>query len=174
MGSASTVIGHYLIGLGSNRPHGRHGRPESVIRAAIEALAGDGLVVRRTSRTLRTPAMGPSDRDFANAAVLIESDLPPPAVLALLQRIEHDFGRRRYRRWGARVLDLDILAWVNGGWISRGLTIPHIGLATRDFALGPAIAVAAGWRHPRHNLTLRQLHGRLHKPRPVDRRPRTP
>jgi len=110
MGSASTVIGHYLIGLGSNQPHGRHGRPEGVIRAAIEALAGNGLVVRRTSRILRTPAMGPSDRDFANAAVLIESDLPPPALLALLQRIEHDFGRRRYRRWGARVLDLDILA----------------------------------------------------------------
>ncbi|PXA87425.1 2-amino-4-hydroxy-6-hydroxymethyldihydropteridine diphosphokinase [Nostoc sp. 3335mG] len=169
MGSAS-----YVIGLGSNRPHGRHGPPERVIRAAIVAMAADGLTVRRISRTLRTPAMGPSDRDFANAAVLVESHLPPPALLASLQRIERGFGRRRYRRWGARVLDLDILAWSGGDWVSRGLAIPHIGLGTRYFALGPAAEIAPGLRHPRHNRTLRQLHARLRKPHPVDRAPRTP
>jgi 2-amino-4-hydroxy-6-hydroxymethyldihydropteridine diphosphokinase len=174
MGSASHVIGQYVMGLGSNRCHGRHGPPERVIRAAIEALAKESLSVRRTSRILRTHAMGPSHRDFANAAVLIETDLPPPALLALLQRIERAFGRRRYRRWGARVLDLDILAWNQGGWSSRELTIPHPGLAIRDFALGPAAEIAPHWRHPRDHHTLRQLEGRLRKPRPVDRRPRTP
>jgi len=168
------VIGQYLIGLGSNRPHGRHGRPADVVRAAIEALGRQGLAIRRVSHVIRTPAMGPSDRDFANAAVLVESALAPPALLTLLQRVEHGFGRRRYRRWGARVLDLDILAWSGGGWVSRGLTIPHIGLATRDFALDPAAGIAPGWRHARHNLTLRQLRARLRKPRPVDHGPRTP
>jgi 2-amino-4-hydroxy-6-hydroxymethyldihydropteridine diphosphokinase len=174
MGSASHVIGQYVIGLGSNRPHGRHGRPAGVIRAAIAALAGEGLAVRRTSQILRTPAMGPSDRDFANAAVLVETDLPPPALLALLQRIEHGFGRRRYRRWGARVLDLDILAWSGGAWVSHGLTIPHAGLAIRDFALGPAAEIAPDWRYAARPLTFRQLQARLGKPRPVDREPRTP
>jgi 2-amino-4-hydroxy-6-hydroxymethyldihydropteridine diphosphokinase len=169
MGSAS-----YVIGLGSNRPHGRHGPPERVIRAAITALEAEGLTVRAVSRTLRTPAMGPSDRDFANAAVLIETDLPPPALLALLQRIERAFGRRRHRRWGARVLDLDILAWSGGAWASRGLIVPHVGLAQRDFALRPTIAIAPAWRHPRHGLTFRQLSARLRKPHPVDRRPHTP
>lgn len=174
MGSASYVMGQYLIGLGSNRPHGRHGPPRRVIPAAIDALAARGLAVRRTSRIIGTPAMGPSDRDFANAAVLVESDLPPPALLDLLQCIERDFGRRRYRRWGARVLDLDILAWSGGGWSGHRLTIPHSGLATRDFALGPAAAIAPGWRHPARNRTLRQLHAQLRKPRPVDRAARTP
>ena len=169
MGSAS-----YVIGLGSNRRHGRHGAPERVIRAAIEAMLAEGLVVRRVGLTILTPAMGPSDRDFANTALLIESDLPPTALLALLQRIERDFGRRRYRRWGARVLDLDILAWSGGRWSERRLTIPHPGLATRDFALGPAAAIAPGWRHPVHNRTLRQLHAQLRTPHPVDRARRTP
>lgn len=169
MGSAS-----YVIGLGSNRRHGRHGPPERVVRAAIAAIAAGGLVVRRVSRTIRTPAMGPSDRDFANAAVLVESDLAPPVLLALLQRIERDFGRRRYRRWGARVLDLDILAWSGGAWGTRSLAIPHSGLATRDFALRPAAAIAPGWRHPRLARTFRQLDARLTRRRPVDRRPRTP
>lgn len=170
MGSASHLIGQYLIGLGSNRPHGRHGPPERVIRAAIEALAAQGLAVRRISRTIRTPAMGPSDRDFANAAVLIESDLPPLALLDLLQRIERDFGRRRYRRWGARVLDLDILAWSGGAWSDRRLTIPHPGLAMRDFALGPAAEIAPHWRHPLRNRTLRQLAAQLRVARPEGHR----
>jgi len=169
MGSAS-----YVIGLGSNRAHGRHGRPAAVIRAAIAVLADAGLRVRRASRIIRTSAMGPSDRDFANAAVLVATDLPPPDLLALLQRVERDFGRRRHRRWGARVLDLDILAWSSGGWSSRRLTIPHPGLATRDFALGPATEIAPDWRHIERRLTFRQLQARLGKPRPVDRGPRTP
>jgi 2-amino-4-hydroxy-6-hydroxymethyldihydropteridine diphosphokinase len=174
MGSASHGIAHYVIGLGSNRPHGRHGRPERVVRAAIAALAAHGLAIRAESPVIRTRAMGPSDRDFANAAVRIGSDLPPPALLALLQRIEHGFGRRRYRRWGARVLDLDILAWSGGAWRDRRLTIPHAGLASRDFALRPAALVAPHWRHPGQHRTLRQLDARLRKPRPVDRSADTP
>ncbi|WP_454884040.1 2-amino-4-hydroxy-6-hydroxymethyldihydropteridine diphosphokinase [Sphingomonas oryzagri] len=169
MGSAS-----YVIGLGSNRRHGRHGAPERIVRAAVAAIAAEGLGVGGISRTIRTPAMGPSDRDFANAAVLVESDLPPPALLALLQRIERDFGRRRYRRWGARVLDLDILAWSGGAWATRSLTIPHIGLAARDFALRPAAELAPAWRHPDLGRTLRQLEARRIRRRPVDRGPHTP
>ena len=164
----------YVIGLGSNRLHGRHGRPDAVLRAATEAMATHGLVIRAVSRTHRTPALGPSDRDFANAAVLVESDLPPSALLVLLKRIEQGFGRRRSRRWGARVLDLDILAWSRGRYDARTLVIPHMALAIRSFALGPAAEIAPGWRHPRRNLTLRQLEHRLRRPRPVDRTPPTP
>jgi 2-amino-4-hydroxy-6-hydroxymethyldihydropteridine diphosphokinase len=163
MGSAS-----YVIGLGSNRPHGRHGRPEAVLGAAIHALATHGLAIRATSATRRTRALGPSDRDYANAAVRVESDLAPPALLALLKRIECAFGRRPSRRWGARVLDLDILAWSGGAYRARTLIIPHAALAERAFALGPAAEVAPGWRHPRRHITLRQLDHRLATRRAVD------
>jgi 2-amino-4-hydroxy-6-hydroxymethyldihydropteridine diphosphokinase len=167
MGSAS-----YVIGLGSNRPHGTHGRPPAILAAAIAALAAEGLTVTARSPTLRTPALGPSDRDFANAAVLVESDLAPPALLALLKRIERAFGRRPGQRWGARVLDLDILAWSGGAWPAgprhamRGqLSAPHLALPDRDFALAPAAGLAPRWRHPRLGVTLRQLEGRRRKAR---------
>ncbi|WBO23508.1 2-amino-4-hydroxy-6-hydroxymethyldihydropteridine diphosphokinase [Sphingomonas abietis] len=163
MGSAS-----YVIGLGSNRPHGRHGRPEAVLRAAIAAMADHGLAVRAVSATRRTRAMGPSDRDYANAAVRVASDLPPAALLVLLKRIERDFGRRPSRRWGARVLDLDILAWSGGRYRARTLQIPHAALTARAFALGPAAEVAPGWRHPGRHRTLRQLDHRLHRRQAVD------
>jgi 2-amino-4-hydroxy-6-hydroxymethyldihydropteridine diphosphokinase len=167
MGSAS-----YVIGLGSNRPHGTHGRPPAILAAAITAMATEGLSVVAASPTLRSPALGPSDRDFANAAVLVESDLSPTALLALLKRIERAFGRRRGQRWGARVLDLDILAWSGGAWppgprhATRGqLSVPHAALPVRDFALAPAARLAPHWRHPRLGATLRQLDGRRRRAR---------
>jgi 2-amino-4-hydroxy-6-hydroxymethyldihydropteridine diphosphokinase len=168
----------YVIGLGSNRPHGRHGRPRAILAAAIEALAAEGLAVRAVSPTIRTPAMGPSIRDFANAAVMVESDLPPPALLGLLKRIEQAFGRRPGQRWGARVLDLDILAWSEGAWPPRPrrappgrLAVPHVAMPLRAFALIPAAAIAARWYHPLAHRTFRQLEGQRHKASPVDRRP---
>ena len=173
MASASAST-NYVIGLGSNRPHGRYGRPEAVLRAAIEAMTARGLVVRAVSRTLRTRALGPSARDFANGAVLVASNLSPPALLALLKAIERAFGRGRGQRWGARVLDLDILAWSGGRHETRTLVIPHAALAIRGFALGPAAEVAPKWQHPRFHATLRQLDRRLRKPRPVDRASPTP
>lgn len=165
MGSTS-----FVIGLGSNRRHGRHGTPAAILSAAIAELERQGLRSIARSRTIRTPALGPSDRDFANAALWVESDLAPPDLLALLKRIEIRFGRRRGRRWGARVLDLDILAWSGGGWRSRPLTIPHAALAERAFALGPAAEIVPEWRHPHLGATFRQLEAKFRKGRPVDPR----
>ena len=135
----------YAIALGSNRPHGRHGRPGGVIGAAIARLDQDfGLF--DASSILLNPAHGGAGRDFANAVALIDSGLDPDAMLTALKAIERDFGRRPGRRWGARVLDLDILAWSGGRVRSHRLTIPHPRLAARAFAIGPLAAIAPDWR----------------------------
>jgi len=164
----------YVIGIGSNRRHGRHGAPGGVVVVAVAALAEAGLAIEAISHIRRTPALGPSDRDFANAAVRIASDCDPRALLGMLKRIERDFGRRRGRHWGARVLDLDILAWSDGRWTSATLTIPHRALAERRFALGPAAEIAPRWRHPTLGATLAQLEARLSRRRAVDRGRPTP
>ena len=135
----------YAIALGSNRPHGRHGRPAGVIGAAIARLDQDfGLF--DASPILLNPAQGGPGRDFANAVALVESNLVPHALLTALKAIEREFGRRPSRRWGTRVLDLDILAWSGGALRSRRLTIPHPRLAARAFAIGPLAAIAPEWR----------------------------
>jgi 2-amino-4-hydroxy-6-hydroxymethyldihydropteridine diphosphokinase len=155
------------VGLGSNRRHGRHGAPAGILAAAVDAIGAGPVEIVAMSDTLRTPALGPSDRDFANAAVMLRTPLDPPALLAYLKRIERAFGRRAGRRWGARVLDLDILAWSAGAWppaprraAPGGLAIPHRALAMRRFALAPAAALAPRWRHPWLRATLRQLEHR--------------
>ena len=149
----------YAIALGSNRPHGRHGRPAGVIAAAIARL-DQMFGLFDVSPLLLNPAQGGAGRDFANAVALIESDLEPQAMLTALKAIERDFGRRSGRRWGARVLDLDILAWSGGRIRSRRLTIPHPRLAARVFAIGPLATIAPHWRLI-GSLTARQLATRL-------------
>ena len=135
----------YAIGIGSNRPHGRHGRPTSVVAAAISEL-DRRFSLFDASPIVINPAAGGAGRDFANAVALIESSLEPHALLAALKALECDFGRRPGRRWGPRVLDLDILAWSGGRVMSRRLVIPHPLLAFRTFALGPLAAIAPDWR----------------------------
>ena len=70
----------YAIAIGSNRPHGRHGRPAGVVEAAIAELDQDfGLF--DASPIILNAAHGGAGRDFANAVALVESDLEPPEML---------------------------------------------------------------------------------------------
>ncbi len=149
----------YAIAIGSNRPHGCHGPPSGVVGAAIAELDRQ-FDLFDASPILLNPASGVAGRDFANAVALVESDLEPPALLNRLKAIERAFGRRPGRRWGPRVLDLDILAWESGRFRSRRLTIPHPALEERSFMLQPLAAIAPGLRL-RDGLTARHLAHRL-------------
>ena len=149
----------YAIAIGSNRPHGRFGRPPGVVEAAIARL-DDLFGLFDASPILLNRAHGLSGRDFANAVALVESDLAPPAMLARLKTIERDFGRRRGKRWGPRVLDLDSAFWSGGRWRSRHWEVPHKALNDRPFVVGPLAAVAPDWRIE-GALTARHLAHRL-------------
>ena len=154
----------YLIGLGSNR-RGRHGDPRAEVRAALDELGGTA------SPIVSSAPIGPSIRRYANAVAMIDSGLSPPDLLAHLKAIEARFGRRGGRRWGARVIDLDILLWSGGAWGSVELTVPHIALRERAFVLGPLAALVPDWRDPVSGLTVRQLHRRLTARRAAPSRP---
>ena len=160
----------YLVALGSNRRHALFGSPEQIVALAAEAI-GDNLgEVSALSPAIRTSPVGPSQRRFANAALVVESDLVPPDMLEGLQVIETAMGRiRRGRRWQARTLDLDIVLWNGGIWASDDLAIPHPMFRRRSFVLGPAAAIAPSWRDPVTGLTLRQLDARLSRRRSASR-----
>jgi len=152
----------YLLALGSNRPHGRYGRPQGVLDAAVIALVEQGIEMVRVSPILSTPPVGPSQRRYANGAAIIETTLRPLELLARLKTIERSFGRRSGgQRWAARVLDLDIVLWDDGAFAAPGLTIPHPLFRERLFVLQPAAAIAPDWRDPITGYTLRQLTARL-------------
>lgn len=158
----------YLIALGSNRRHPRHGAPEQVLRAALVALERAGIAVLALGPVIRSAPIGPSLRRYANSAVTVETSFDPPRLLAALKAIERDFGRRmRGQRWSSRVLDLDIVLWGGGCWSAPDLTVPHPLFRARDFVLIPALPIAGQWRDPITGLTLRQLAARLARPNPA-------
>ena len=134
----------------------------------MEELSAFGTVTAR-SPVIATPAMGAAQRRFANAALVLESDLDPPSLLAALTRTERAFGRRPGQRWGDRVLDCDIVLWSGGAWRTKTLAIPHPAFAQRRFVLDPACAIAPDWRTPPDGLSLAHYQARLTRPRPLPR-----
>lgn len=134
----------------------------------MEEVAALGMVAAR-SNVAQTAPLGPARRRFANAALLLETELDPSSLLAALKRMEQEFGRRSAQRWGDRVLDLDIILWSGGVWRSSGLAIPHPEFRNRAFVLGPASAIAPEWRDPVSWLSLYQCNARLTRGRALPR-----
>jgi 2-amino-4-hydroxy-6-hydroxymethyldihydropteridine diphosphokinase len=156
----------YAVALGSNR-RSRHGSPAETLAAAAEALG-----VELLSRIRSTAAVGPAGRGFANAAAILRSRVDPPELLAELKALEREFGRRPGRRWGPRVLDLDIILWSEGSWAGPELLVPHPDFRRRDFVLEPLAEIAPDWRDSVTGLAVRHLLARLRRAAPVDQRPR--
>lgn len=129
-----------IIGVGSNL-----GSREASIRAASRLLAAHpALALTACSALHETPALGPVQPDYLNAAFRLETSLAPTELLALLLRTERRLGRVRKpeQRWGPRSLDLDLLWDERGALQTKGLLLPHPGLSERAFALGPLLQVA--------------------------------
>jgi 2-amino-4-hydroxy-6-hydroxymethyldihydropteridine diphosphokinase len=159
------IASTYLIGIGSNRS-GRTGPPHRIIAAFLRDRDPRWGEIVAASRISPSAPLGPGIRTYANAVALIETTLSPPALLAQLKAIERTYGRRAGRRWGDRVIDLDIIAWSSGIWASEGLTIPHPQLRNRRFVLAPLCEIAPDWRDPVTHLTARHLLARLDRSRP--------
>ena len=88
--------------------------------------------------------MGPADQpDYINAAAAMLTRLAPKELLRKLREIEDKHDRRRTgERWGPRTLDLDLLAFSDVVTADEVLTLPHPGIAERNFVLLPLCELA--------------------------------
>jgi 2-amino-4-hydroxy-6-hydroxymethyldihydropteridine diphosphokinase len=166
-----------LIALGGNLPAGA-GNVGDTLRGALQMLGQRGFALLALSRFFVTPAFPPgAGPDYVNACAELACDLPPQAILSVLHEVEAAFGRRRAARWGARSLDLDLLAvgdavlpdaareaWWRGlapqqqaGQAPDQLILPHPRMAERAFVLIPLADIAPLWRHPTLHSTVAEL-----------------
>ena len=126
------------IALGSNLDD-----PEAQVRRGFDEIAS----VERTrllarSRLYRTAPVGYADQpDFVNACALVETSLPPRALLDALLAIEQRHGRVREMRNGPRTLDLDIIVYGDRVIDEPGLIIPHPRAHERAFVMQPLLEV---------------------------------
>jgi 2-amino-4-hydroxy-6-hydroxymethyldihydropteridine diphosphokinase len=143
------------VGLGSNLGDRRRS-----LEAALEALRGNPAVrVLAVSRFIETEPVGgpPGQGPYLNGAAALETDLDPEALLAELKRIEQALGRTEGRRWGPRVIDLDLLLYGDLVLETPALTIPHPRLRERRFVLEPLAEIAPDAHDPVTGRTVREL-----------------
>nr|WP_221276937.1 2-amino-4-hydroxy-6-hydroxymethyldihydropteridine diphosphokinase [Deinobacterium chartae] len=146
-----------MIALGGNL-----GDPLATLRQAVCDLEALGRVSAR-SRLYRTaPVGGPDGQpDYLNAAIRLETDLPPRNLLLALLELERRHGRERRERWGARTLDLDLLAWGDVLLEEPDLVLPHPRMFERAFVLCPLADVAPRWTHPRTGMQVLEAAARV-------------
>lgn len=136
--NSSSLIAY--IGLGSNLSE-----PIKQVNNAIKAIEKieQSQVITVSSLYLSKP-MGPQDQDdYINAVLALQTSLSATELLDSLQAIENDAGRiRKKNRWGARILDLDIILFGDQIINSERLTIPHYGMTEREFVLLPLAEIA--------------------------------
>ena len=130
-----------LLGFGGNL-----GDVRTTLGRAVTALC-DGREVKLVARSsdYRTPPWGVADQPpFINLAIVVETVLTPRALLDRALRVEAMFGRDRTkeRRWGPRILDIDIIAFDALEIEESGLTLPHPHLFERAFVLAPLAEIA--------------------------------
>lgn len=136
------------LGLGSNRQN-----PAAKLSEALDRLDSvDGVRLTRTSSFYQTPPWGDEEQDdFINAVASVETSLDPLALLAETQAIETRMGRERNtRRWGPRIIDIDLLLYGDEIHSTDGLEIPHPRMHERAFVLVPLAELDASQEIPGH------------------------
>ena len=148
-----------FIGLGSNLAHPRRQLAKALAR--LNATNGVRLVAVSPSY-VTAPIGGITQPDFVNAVALVETTLPPRALLARLQAIERRQQRRRdvaTPRNAPRTLDLDLLLYGARRMRSAQLTVPHPRMHERAFVLRPLTDIAPAIRIPGRGTARRFLPG---------------
>lgn len=132
-----------FIALGSNL-----GDREANLREAQAAIVSAVAILARSSVHETGPQYVVDQPPFLNMVLRGTTSLEPEALLSFLQNIEKNLGRKPSRRFGPRLIDLDIL--YHGDKISNNqhLVLPHPRIAERNFVLLPMAEIAPERRHP--------------------------
>ena len=131
------------IALGSNV-----GDKRANIARAIELLTtrGDIVLIGR-SRDYRSAPWGVLEQDwFVNAVITVATELGPHDLLTRCQDVENEMGRVRLKKWGPRLIDVDVLIYRDQRINDPDLIVPHPFIAQRGFVLVPLREVAPALR----------------------------
>lgn len=127
------------LGIGSNV-----GDKAAMLDEAVRRLATTpGIAILARSHDYRTPPWGDTDQDwFLNGALAVETSLTPHALLDACLAVETAMGRVRERRWGPRIIDIDVLHYAGAEVADERLVLPHRYVRERAFVLVPLAEIA--------------------------------
>jgi 2-amino-4-hydroxy-6-hydroxymethyldihydropteridine diphosphokinase len=142
-----------FLSLGSNQGD----RSTNLHDARVKLQKQVGKIVR-ASAIYSTAAWGVTDQpDFLNQVIEIQTTLSPGALLDKTHAIEKSLGRIRTGKWGARIIDIDILLYRDAALNTTHLVLPHPEIANRRFVLIPFAEIAADHQHPTLHKSIQTL-----------------
>ena len=144
-----------FIGIGSNLGDRKANHLEAIDR--IQKLPATRIV--KQSSLYESEPLGDAKTWFVNSVIEIETDCTADELLKRLKSIETAMGRKRVRgkRWGSRIIDLDILFFNNEIINKRSLKVPHPEVQNRRFVLAPLSELAPQMIHPKLTATVSEL-----------------
>lgn len=142
------------IGVGSNLGKKKENYLEALTRIA---KIPQTRIIKESSLYESEP-LGDSKEWYVNGAIEVETELGPEELLNRCKNIERAMGRKKVRKkWGARIIDLDVLLYNNLKLEKRNLKIPHPEMHTRKFVLIPLSEIAPQVVHPVLDETISEL-----------------
>lgn len=161
--------GRIFLGIGANLVADGYSSAEEGCLAAIDSLKEDAIEVVAISPFYKTAPVPISDQPwYFNAVVEIATDLAPENIIGILHQREECFGRIRFERNEARVLDIDIIDF-RGMVMDGNLMLPHPRMHERAFVLKPLADLAPDWRHPVTSVHIRELLAEAEKTQAITR-----
>ena len=151
---ANAVAHQVYIGVGSNVGNKKENFLEALTRVA---KLPDTRILKESSLYESEP-IGDAKEWFVNGAIEIETKFKPDMLLKKFKNIERAMGRKKVKkRWGARIIDLDILLYDAAIVKKKSLRIPHPEMPSRKFVLLPLSEIAPQVIHPELGVTISEL-----------------
>ena len=146
------------LGLGSNV-----GDKLINIKKAINHIKKT-LKFKKISPIYKTEPVGYKKQDwFLNCAIIIETRKNPVELLDFLKNAEKIIGRKKTRKNGPRIIDLDIIFYGKISLGRKNLKIPHEKMQERMFVLAPLKEICPRRMHPLLGKTISKLKKELER-----------
>jgi 2-amino-4-hydroxy-6-hydroxymethyldihydropteridine diphosphokinase len=147
-----TLEKQVFLSLGTNL-----GNKRKNIKEAIRLLRREAKIVKVSSFYKTKPVGFLAQPDFLNAAAEIKTSLTPLQLLKCVKTVEKVMGRTKAKRWGPRLIDIDILLYADKIIKTKKLVIPHSSMHYRWFVLKPLAEIAPRIVHPKLMRTIKDL-----------------
>ena len=141
-----------IFGLGSNLNN-----PVMQLQNALNNLSMY-FALQKVSNTYKSQSLlKDNQEDYYNIAVLAKTDKTPQEILSITQKIEKDMGRIKLKKWGERVIDIDIIDYNREIFKSDNLEIPHNQMIYRSFVLKPLQDIMPDYIHPELKISVHDM-----------------
>ncbi len=142
-----------FFSIGSNL-----GNRKENLKKAIYHLKKDKIKIEKISSIYETEPVGYKKQPFFyNVCIKAFAKISPLNLLKIIKKIEKKIGRKKSKKWGPRIIDIDILFYNNIILKRKNLKIPHPEILKRKFVLKPLYEIDSKIIHPEFNLSVKDL-----------------